>query len=57
MVKILSLKSSEGYIINPKGILIGKVYLLLLSNKSDKLEKKLYENYLSINDNESILGY
>ena len=59
MIKILSTsKSSEGYIINPKGVLIGKVLLpdlFLLSNKSDKLEKKLYENYLSINDNESIL--
>lgn len=59
MVKILSeAKSSEGYILSPRGVLIGKILLpdiLTLKEKNVSPDKKLYENFLSINNNESIL--
>ena len=59
MIKILSrAKSSEGYIIDPKGVLIGKIFLPdLLVNESKTMppNSNLYKKYLRLNDNISIL--
>ena len=57
MIKILSLQNSEGYIINPKGILTGKVLLpelLLISNKDIPLDEKLYNKFLSLDEKCSV---
>ena len=58
MIKILSTsKSSEGYIINPKGVLIGKVLLpdlLLISNKDIPPDEKLYNKFLSLDEKCSV---
>ena len=58
MIKILSTsKSSEGYIINPKGILTGKVLLpelLLISNKDIPPDEKLYNKFLSLDEKCSV---
>lgn len=59
MIKILSkAKSSEGYIIDPKGILIGKIFLpelLLIESKTMPPNSNLYKKYLSLNENKNIL--
>ncbi len=59
MINILSkAKSSEGYVINPKGVLIGKILLpeiLLIENKSLPPNIQLYKKYLSLNENKNIL--
>ena len=59
MIKILSEgNSSEGYIISPKGKLIGKVFLpnlLLLNDKNHAPDKSVYSNFLSINENNNVL--
>lgn len=59
MIKILSESgSSEGYIINPKGKLLGKVLLpdlILIKNKNKAPNKSLYINFLTINENNNIL--
>lgn len=58
MINILAKeKSSEGYIISPKGLLLGKILLpelLLLKNKEYPPPKKVYQNYLFIRDNDNI---
>ena len=59
MIKILSeARSSEGYIINPKGRLIGKVELpslILIKNKALPPKSSLYSNFLSIKSNNNVL--
>ena len=59
MIKILSdANSSEGYILSPKGKLIGKVNLpsLIKQNRNNKeLEKSIYENYLFLSKNNTVL--
>ena len=59
MIKILSkAKTGEGYIIDPKGLLIGKILLpeiLLISNKKLPPNKKLYKNFLSLNSKSNVL--
>ena len=51
MIEILSkAKTGEGYIIDPRGILVGKVLLpeiLLISNKSSPPKEESYINFLS----------
>jgi len=51
-------KCSEGYIIDPKGVLLGKIMLpeiLLLKDKSIPPEPSLYKKYLYLEENNSIL--
>ena len=59
MIKILSkAKSSEGYIIDPKGMLLGKILLpdlLLIESKTIPPNSNLYKKYLSLNENKNIL--
>ena len=59
MIKILSrAKSSEGYIIDPKGVLIGKIFLpdlLLIKSKTMPPNSNLYKKYLRLNENINIL--
>ncbi len=59
MIKILSKAgNSEGYIINPKGKLIGKILLpnlILIKNKEYPPENSLYSDYLSLNEDKNIL--
>ena len=59
MIKILSnAKSSEGYIIDPKGMLLGKILLpelLLIESKTIPPNRNLYKKYLSLNENKNIL--
>ena len=59
MIKILSrAKSSEGYIIDPKGVLIGKIFLpdlLLIESKTMPPNSNLYKKYLRLNENINIL--
>ena len=59
MIKILSkAKTGEGYIIDPKGLLIGKILLpeiLLISDKKLPPKKKLYKNFLSLNSKSNVL--
>jgi Mg/Co/Ni transporter MgtE len=58
MIKILSkAKSGEGYIIDPKGILIGKILLpelLCINNKKIPPEEKLYKKFLSLDDKSNV---
>ena len=58
MIQILAKENtSEGYVVSPTGILIGKVFLpqlLLLKNKETAPPKNIYENFLSINENTNI---
>ena len=59
MIKILSeANSSEGYIINPKGKLLGKVELpslILNKNKAVPPNSSSYSNFLSIKSNNNVL--
>ena len=59
MIKILSeAGNSDGYIIDPKGVLLGKVFLpelILIKNRTLPPNNDLYKNYLSLNENQNIL--
>ena len=59
MIKILSeSENSDGYIISPKGVLLGKVFLpklILIENKSLPPDKNLFTSFLSLNENQNIL--
>ena len=59
MIKILSeAGSSEGYIINPKGKLLGKVELpnlVLNANKTIPPDASSYSNFLTINSKNNVL--
>ena len=51
-------KTSEGYLINPKGVLIGKIELpelLLLENKNIPPEIETYNKFLFLDENNSVL--
>ena len=58
MINILSNAScSEGYVIDPKGKLLGKILLpdiLLVDNKNKPPNKKLFDKYLSIKSDTSV---
>ena len=59
MIKILSESgNSDGYVIDPKGALLGKVFLpelILIKNKTIPPDIDLYKSYLSLNENQNIL--
>ena len=59
MIKILSeADNSEGYIISPKGKLLGKVSITALIRQKEKEKKPLntiYNKYLVLNENNSVL--
>ena len=59
MINILSkADNSEGYIISPKGKLLGKVSITALIRQKDKLSqpnKNLYSKYLLLNLNSTVL--
>ena len=59
MIEILSkAKTGEGYIIDPRGILVGKVLLpeiLLISNKSSPPKEESYINFLCLNEKNNVL--
>ena len=59
MIKILAYADcSEGYIISPKGKLLGKVSLPMLikqGKEKNQLDKNKYEKYLSLSSNNSVL--
>ena len=59
MIKILSeSENSDGYIISPTGVLLGKVFLpklILIENKSLPPDKDLFTDFLSLNENQNIL--
>ena len=59
MIKILSeAGNSDGYIIDPKGVLLGKVFLpklILIENKNLPPDKNLFADFLSLNENQNIL--
>ncbi len=59
MINILAkAKCSEGYIIDPKGILLGKIMLpeiILLKNKNVPPNPSLYKQYLYLEESNSIL--
>jgi len=51
-------KTSEGYLINPKGVLIGKIELpelLLLENKNIPPNIEIYDKFLFLDENNSVL--
>ena len=51
-------KCSEGYIIDPKGVLLGKIMLpeiLLLKNKNLPPSPNLYKKYLYLEESNSVL--
>ena len=58
MINILSNAScSEGYVVDPKGKLLGKILLpelLLVDNKNKPPNKKLFDKYLSIKSDTSV---